>query len=155
MNNISRLQKGVFFALPLLTLVAAILFSGCRKDLGNYSYNRVDTLVFGNFQGSYNVQLGTSPGILPVLTFKQGTPFVDSNYTYEWVCYNNSVATASERRSTLHRLKNLDVVLGLSVGSYSCYYVVTDKSNGVTWQKAFILTVSGSIKKQGGLCSTK
>ncbi len=49
----------------------------------------------------------------------------------------------------IHTGKNLDVELPLGIGSYRFYYVVTQKSTGITWQKKFNVNLYGTFQTSG------
>ena len=133
----------------LMSLAVAVwlgfALTGCRKDLGNYDYNPVDSLVIGNMQDTYQYTIGATMNISPELKFLHNSTFNESDYTYEWATYTSNTAA----KKVIHQGKNLDIALPLGIGSYRGYYVVTQKSTGITWQKRFTLDVFGTFQPAG------
>lgn len=137
-------NTGVFVSL-MLTVWVAILTVGCRKDLGNYDYSPVDSLAIGNINETYQFTIGAKANIFPELKFIQGSNFSENDYSYEWASYTSNIAA----KKVIHTGKNLDTELSLGIGTYRCYYVVKQKSTGITWQKRFEISVYGTFQPAG------
>lgn len=129
----------------LLAICGVISLGGCRKDLGNYNYQPIDSLAIGNMQDSYQYTVGSKGNITPDLKFLQGSAFSESDYTYEWASYAGNTSA----KKVIHTGKNLDVLLPLAIGSYRVYYVVRQKSTGITWQRQFNLEIYGTFQPGG------
>ncbi len=137
-------HKGVLLILMFVSWVA-ILASGCRKDLGNYDYTPIDSLGINNVQDSYQFTIGTKANIFPELKFVQGTDFNEADYSYEWASYLGNTTP----KKIVHTGKNLDIEIPLGIGNYRFYYVVKQKSTGITWQKNFTVAVFGTFQPGG------
>ncbi|WP_199117489.1 PKD-like family lipoprotein [Pedobacter sp. ASV28] len=136
--------QGVLVAITLLVGIS-IMVTGCRKDLGNYTYDQIDSLAIGNILESYQYSTGISANIQPELKFLRGTSFNENDYSYEWAAYTGNTST----KKIIHTEKNLDVALPLPIGRYTVYYVVKQKSTGITWQRRFNLEVFGAFQPGG------
>lgn len=136
--------KGMLLTM-ICTGLAAIFSAGCRKDIGNYDYRPVDSLAIANIADVYRYSVGIKASITPDLKFLAGTSLDENDYTFEWDSYAGSTAI----KKIIHNGKNLDVVLPLAIGSYKLYYVVTQKSTGISWQKKFSLEVYGAFQPGG------
>lgn len=141
-NNLYKYLTAV-----LLLLLMAGQLGSCRKDEGNYTYSHIDTIGITGINDSYLVSLGTQTTIHPVLTYESGANVNDSNFTFDWTYYTQSIVSGN--RTTLYTGKNLDTILPLSIGIYNFYYTIKEKSTGITWQKKFRLEVTGSFNKNG------
>lgn len=129
----------------ILAVLMAVLTGGCQKDLGNYDINPVDSLDIGNMQERYQFTIGTKADISPELKFLKGSTYAENDFTYEWASYVGNTSA----KKIIHNGKNLDVVIPLAIGNYRVYYVVTQKSTGITWQKMFNLAIYGTFQPGG------
>ena len=136
--------KGLALILAFV-LGVALFVGGCRKDLGNYDYTPVDTLSIGNIQDNYQFTIGAKANIFPELKFVKGNTFNEDDYTYEWATYVGTTST----KKVVHTGKNLDVELPLGIGNYDSYYVVKQKSTGITWQRSFKISIYGIFQPSG------
>lgn len=146
-TNSKQMKKQ--FSVMLLALLCsglvAVFSSGCRKDVGNYEYKPVDSLDIGNMVRTYRYIIGTKASITPELNFLQGTNFDESDYSFEWDTYAGTTGT----KKVIHNGRNLDIDLPLPIGQYRMYYVVTQKSTGISWQKRIELEVYGTFQPSG------
>lgn len=136
----------------LMICLVGILFSACRKDLGNYKYQEINELEVSGINDNYDIQVGGMLNIVPVLGFSKDPNFSPDNYSYEWISFNESAAQAEQRKS-LYKGQNFDIPFALGIGTYSVFYVVTEKSTGVSWRKRFIVKVTGTYKGGWGVLS--
>ncbi|MCX2486104.1 PKD-like family lipoprotein [Pedobacter sp. MR2016-24] len=136
--------KGMLLALICAGLTA-IFSAGCRKDVGNYDYKSIDSLGIGNVVDDYKYSIGTIAAITPELNFLHGTNFNENDFTFEWDAYAGNTTA----KKLIHNGKNLDIVLPLAVGKYRLYYVVKQKSTGISWQKSLNLEVYDSFLPAG------
>ncbi|RZK65825.1 MAG: hypothetical protein EOO92_25905, partial [Pedobacter sp.] len=136
--------KGVLMMLMFVSLIA-LLTGGCRKDLGNYDYSPVDSLGIEGIQDAYQFTIGVKADITPELKFVQGSAFNEADYSYEWASYLGNTSS----KKIVHTGKNLDIEIPLGIGSYRFYYVVKQKSTGITWQRNFTVSVFGTFQPGG------
>lgn len=130
----------------VLCLISTILGS-CRKDLGNYNYREINDLEISGIANEYVITSGFNLDLKPVLDFSKDPNFSVDNYTFEWLCFNLSAAEAQQRR-ILHKGQNFDIPFPLGIGTYTIFYVVTEKSTKISWRKSFTVKVNG--KYTGG-----
>lgn len=135
--------------LPALVVAGISICFSCSKDLGNYDYSPIDTLDIINLENTYNIEVGKSPDIYPELSFKLAETTNEEDFAYEWISYNKSTTSTTEQRRVIATTKNLTEPLPLTVGTYPTYFVVTQKSTGVTWSKSLSFVVSGAFKLHG------
>lgn len=143
------MYKNNFFAI-CFALFAIFFVPSCRRDIGNYTYSPVDTLLISNIDTIVNIKLGGNPAIFP--KFASSNSLIDTaedQFTYRWISYNTTAASTTQQRGILDTTKNLNINIPLGVGTYPVYYQVTQKSTGITWQKRFTLEISGSFGKYG------
>lgn len=119
--------------------------SSCKKDLGNYSYNEINDLNLSGIVDEYVIPAGFNLNLKPVLDFSKDPDFSADDYTFEWVSFNLS-AILTEQRKTLHKGQNFDIPFPLGIGTYTLFYVVTEKSTGISWRKSFKVVVNGIYK---------
>jgi len=135
-----KLIKYIF----VLCLLSTSLIS-CRKDLGNYDYSEINNLKLSGIVDEYVIPSGFNLELKPVLDFSKDPGFSADNYKFEWVSFNLS-AIQSEQRKTLHEGQNFDIPFPLGIGSYTLFYIVTEKSTGISWRKSFKVVVNGLYK---------
>ncbi len=141
-------MKKQYKSFPLIFMVAMwviILAGGCRKDLGNYDYSPVDSLGIGNLQDNYQFTIGEKANIFPELKFTRGSTFNENDFSYEWASYFSTIVA----KKIIHTGKNLDIELPLGIGTYRFYYVVKQKSTGITWQKIINVAIYGAFQPSG------
>ena len=144
------MKRNIYSYITAFFLMAGVVLAcitGCRKDTGNYTYTRIDSVAISGIDDSYQVSLGTTTAIHPVLTYESGKNVHDSDFTYEWVYYTDAVIGGN--RTTLHTGRNLDTILPLRIGTYNFYYTIKQKTTGITWQKRFNVAITGTFKKYG------
>ncbi|WP_291907683.1 PKD-like family lipoprotein [Chitinophaga sp. CB10] len=126
-----------------LAVSAIAILSGCRKDLGNYSYNEINNGSISGIDSAYSVRQGAQLKINPVLEFTMEKD--TSKYTYEWFSLDG-LANPIIRR-TMARTLNLDWTVSLPAkdNAYKVYFKVTEKSTGQSWNTYTMLKVSTNI----------
>lgn len=129
-----------------------LLFSACRKDYGNYEYKEINDLAVTGIQDEYEIIAGQNINIVPVLEFSKDPNFSADKYTFEWISFNLAAAQ-SEQRKSLHTQKDFVAQFPLGIGTYTLFYVVKEKSTGISWQKEFKVKVVGSYKGGWGVLS--
>lgn len=133
-----------YFKQASLLVMLFITFS-CRKDLGNYNYEEINSVGFEGINKSYNALVGEKFQLNPVLKFTKDESNNEEAYTYQWFAMRNGEALPAEIRKELAMTRNLDIVVKIPPGSYVVYYLVTDKKTGVAYRTNFKLTVQTSI----------
>lgn len=129
----------------LFVFLIGLLFTSCRKDLGNYEYVDINSLQIKGINATYNLATAENPNITPELTFSKDPGYDVGNYTFEWISINENAAS-NEQRRLIHTKPNLDIPFPLGVGTYAIFYKVTEKATGVSWQKKFTIKVNGAYK---------
>ncbi|WEK18989.1 MAG: PKD-like family lipoprotein [Candidatus Pedobacter colombiensis] len=142
-----KLIKYIF----VLCLVSTALIS-CRKDLGNYEYHEINDLKVSGIEEEYIITAGQNLNLKPVLDFSKDPSFSANNYTFEWISFNLA-AILTEQRKSLYKNQNFDIPFPLGIGSYTLFYVVTEKSTGISWNKSFKVKVNGIYKGGWGVLS--
>lgn len=131
----------------LFAFVSTVLLSACYKDIGNYSYQTINTITL-KLDSSYIGTYGKRFIIKPIISLSQDNvqnTYDTSKYSYEWSTLN-STALYGDQRAILATTRDLDTVLTIAPAStYTLYYRLTDKKTGVQWQTSAKLTVSTSI----------
>lgn len=131
-----------YFKIPTVCMALMVLLfaSGCKKDLGNYTYTEINKVAIEDLEKSYTANyLEDTLKINPTLSFSLDKGDLD-RYEYEWLCVSDDV-NSSSRRTVIGTTKNLVYAVNLKPGSYVVYYRVTDKETGVNSQQSFKLVV--------------
>ncbi|TDQ72227.1 PKD-like family lipoprotein [Sphingobacterium yanglingense] len=136
-------MKNTIIAFSLLIFNICILNS-CRKDLGNYDYSEQNHVLIENMDDNYLGFSGVGLKIKPVLKLRDGTPFDENKYSYEWFSYD-SLASNADVKKVLSTEKDLDILLSLVPSKYALFYQITDKVTGYYWQKKVGLRVTTEI----------
>lgn len=136
----------------VLMCLIGLLFSACRKDYGNYEYKEINDLVVTGIQGEYEITAGQNINIIPVLEFSKDPNYAVDKYTFEWISFNLA-ASQPEQRKSLHTGKDFVMQFPLGIGNYTLFYVVKEKSTGISWQKEFKVKVVGTYKGGWGVLS--
>ncbi|MGX5819816.1 PKD-like family lipoprotein [Chitinophaga lutea] len=123
-----------------------LALAACRKDEGNYDYTAINELKIGGINEEYTVNFGEPVGITPDLDFTKDS--TEDHFSYEWIAFDYSGGLRNTKR-LLYAGKELDTTIHLNAGSYDAYYVVTEKSTGISWNKPFRLIVNGAFARRG------
>jgi hypothetical protein len=131
-----------YFNIACITqaLMVLLFVSGCKKDLGNYTYTDINKVGITNIEKSYTANyLVDTLKINPELSFslEQGDP---GGYEYEWIGVSTDV-NSTARRTLLGSSRNLKYLVQLKPGGYDIYFRVKDKKTEVTAQLSFKLVV--------------
>ncbi|MBD0830544.1 PKD-like family lipoprotein [Aestuariibaculum sediminum] len=132
--------------LALLVLSAGLL-NACSEDLGNYDYNDINEVVFGNMDTHYEALLGEPFEVKPELSFTQDAIGNEEDYEYNWSAVRIAAQVLPAERGTVIG-SDKDLILEavqLPPGEYSVHYRVTDKKTGVQWNAQFYLNVNSAI----------
>ncbi|MBV7533378.1 PKD-like family lipoprotein [Chitinophaga sp. sic0106] len=126
-----------------VVMATVAIFSGCRKDLGNYDYHTINNATISGINTDYEVRQGSLLQINPVLSFTMEKD--TSRYSYEW--FSLDVTAIPVIRKVLDTTKNLDWVVSLPAkdAKYKLYYRITERSTGQTWDTLTWLKVSTNL----------
>jgi hypothetical protein len=128
-----------------LSVWLATFFGSCKKDLGNYDYQKLDTIGITGIEKGYIGITGKTFSIVPTFStsFKKA---IDSNhFRFEWFAHNWAATVNADKKIPLATTRNLDITLPLGAGSYVIYYRLFDKSTGEMWQNTCNLNVTSEI----------
>jgi hypothetical protein len=119
-------------------LAVVFLFTACSKDKGNYSYNLPEDPLITNLDTVYNVFVGDSLIIKPVITTK-----TKANFTLAW-----KITNPKELKSYNYTGDALRTVFGLGAERYPARLTITNTDNGMKYFRDF--TVSGKTAFSAG-----
>lgn len=113
-------------------LFIAFAWTGCYKDLGNYSYHEINDLTVEGLEPQYDRDVDDSLIIQPVL---KGTQYSDTaRFSYEWEIQGVKVAETHDLRMQVN----------LTPGMKYSRFIVKDKETGIKNYSSFNLKVSSS-----------
>lgn len=138
MTNEMKIVYKIFFLFMIVLSTVS-----CTKDLGNYSYVEINEVQIKNINDKYQILSGSELYINPKLTFSKDADYSADDYTFEWVSYSKEAT--QEDRKIINSEQNFAKQFPLGIGEYRIFYVVKEKSTGVTWQKEFKVEVTGSF----------
>src|SRR5918993_2457508 len=124
----------ILFTAGVLLLVAA-----CNKDKGNYTYNMPEAPVITNLDSVYNVYVGDSLIIEPVVTLK-----TNANLVLTW----KIGAPDPTFKDVLDTGARFNMVFGLGPTRYAGNLTITNTDNGMKYFYTFI--VSGKTAFSSG-----
>lgn len=128
-------------------LVAMLTLGSCKKDLGNYDYNEINALTeVVNLPKEVVAIFGKTLALKPEIKFSQDPGFDETKYSFEW-SYIGPNGLGGSKVFILAKTRNLEMVTSLVAGTYTAYYVVTEKASGVRYRTAFTLKVSNEINE--------
>jgi hypothetical protein len=129
-----------------------VLLSACYKDQGNYTYNDVNTISVKLDSSAYNVLIGQSLKIKPVLQLSMDSiagSYDTSRYEYKWMIRDTT--NAGGKDLVIATTRDLDIsITGKEAFSgpmsgYKLYYYVKDKRTGLQWLATAKLSVITSV----------
>ncbi len=125
----------------------ALAISSCVEDEGSYKMLPVNEVNVSGLESSYPVtagvtQLQIEPAIEGTLS---GTD--DSQYEYSWYACDPELGADIHEHTVLGTEKNLNTIVHLDPGTYSLYFIVTDKSTGLEWVFQSTLNVQTALSK--------
>jgi hypothetical protein len=131
----------------IILFTGIIILSGCKKDLGNYDYNDINTLTAViNLPKEVNAIFGKVLSIKPELKFSLDPNFDETKYRYEW-SYIGSNGLGGTKLFILDNTRNLEQQVSIVAGTYTAYYTVTDNASGVKYRTEFLLKVTNEINE--------
>ena len=135
-----RIKHSIYFLLLFTSLFAA-----CKKDLGNYDYQDINSVEITNIPPSLESYRGDSIKVNPQLSFSMDNTGDVSLYTYQWFVIDDSNLPVT--KTVIGEEKNLSWQVNLpSVNAaYKIYFRVTEKSTGQIWESKFPLKVVTDI----------
>ncbi|MFZ4262503.1 PKD-like family lipoprotein [Sphingobacterium sp. HJSM2_6] len=132
----------------LYIFLVIITASSCNKDLGNYNYIQIDSLIVKDIPKTIEIGLGQPMIINPSITSKFENIELD-NLSFEWIAYNPAIGDATKSKIILGREKNLNQIPPLLVGNYNAYLKITDNSSGRIWTYPYSFSINGAFGKWG------
>ncbi|WP_164111966.1 MULTISPECIES: PKD-like family lipoprotein [Sphingobacterium] len=123
-----------------LLLTVLSVFTSCRKDLGNYEYTELDSLVISGVEESYTGYLEINLEINPELNFANGRDFIDKEYSYEWFTIVGADKKVLAQTQKLNKKLN-----ELEPGKHELYFRVTELSTKRFWEISSELTITTRI----------
>jgi hypothetical protein len=119
------------FKIILAVLMAAIVFNGCKKDLGNYNYSAPSEPVLDNFSnGTVNALVGDSLIINPYVFLAGANPATDLSYQWD-------ISVDEEARTAVYTGYPLKIVYNLAPKLRPAKLTITDNRNGIKYFYAF------------------
>ncbi|MES2455910.1 MAG: PKD-like family lipoprotein [Bacteroidota bacterium] len=117
-----------------LLAFAAIFYTSCKKDLGNYTYSPPSEPVIKGIQdANISALIGDSLIIKPEVTFAGADPMKDLNF--EW-----RILLLEELRELSYTGYPFKMLFNLGTGERSATLIVTDKRNGLIYKYKFKIT---------------
>lgn len=122
------------FSFVCATIISITAVSGCYKDKGNYTYATVAAPVVSHLDSIYNVFIGDSLVVKPVVTLS-GTDKPD--LSYQWTIHVPPVtATDTDIVSTGNEFH---ILFRLAPSKYSVRLAITNNANGMKYFHDFII----------------
>jgi hypothetical protein len=119
------------FKLFIILALAAIIYTSCKKDLGNYDYNPPSEPVITAFKDStFSALLGDSLVLKPKVSLAGADPQKD--LSFEW-----KITVQEELKEVSYKGYPLKMVYNLGPGLRSAKLIVTDKRNGLQYVLPF------------------
>ena len=115
--------------MPVVGMCAAISFTSCSKDKGNYTYSDKNIITIENIPALTSVLANAEyVDLKPVITssIDGDVKADDANYSFTYMRKNSEgkwVQLGSE--------KDLHILAEMSAGTNNCYFAVTDNRTGV------------------------
>jgi len=127
----------------LVVVMVMMLFSMCRKDMGNYDYREIPELRIDTTgaAGPFTVRVGIEELVVTPRVIYTGTEDLD----YYWIAEPNS--TTFNFRDTLSREKELRTTIHLPISSsvgHTLFYMVVERETGRSAIVKYTLRVTGS-----------
>ncbi|WP_167015146.1 PKD-like family lipoprotein [Chitinophaga sp. Cy-1792] len=139
-------MKNIFF--PLMACVLMV-FTGCYKDKGNYSYHPINEVTeISNIDEGYVMLYGNTLSIKPAvrMSIDSNANLADTNkFGYQWISYKYNVAVGDTIRTVFATTPTLEWAANLKPDTYTCFFKITDKSTGLSQQKRFMLKITTMI----------
>lgn len=131
----------------IASLLLLLVCFSCSKDLGNYTYNELNSINFGGISQSYTILLGDKLKINPELKFAKENNTDENAYSYQWYAFdvNANFQLPADQRKEIAKTRNLDAAIQIPPGNYLLYYEVTDKKTGVAYITKIPLKVETTI----------
>lgn len=123
------MKKTILKLMPVVGMCAAISFTSCSKDKGNYTYSDKNIITIENIPALTSVLANAEyVDLKPVITssIDGDVKADDANYSFTYMRKNSEgkwVQLGSE--------KDLHILAEMSAGTNNCYFAVTDNRTGV------------------------
>ncbi|HEX5552080.1 MAG TPA: PKD-like family lipoprotein [Chitinophagaceae bacterium] len=117
--------------LLVITAMAILLVSSCYKDKGNYIYKVPAAPVVTGLDSTYNVYVGDSLVIKPVVSL----PGSGAQLTYLWTIHVPPVNPGDT--NLVYSGRELHIVFGLGPKQFTARYTITNMDNGMKYFRDF------------------
>jgi len=134
--------------LIIQVLLAVLMLSSCNKDLGNYNYVTLDSLLVADLPDTLNLTIGQEIDLDPTVS-SQHNQIDISELKFQWDIFDPSIIPASESRFIIGNEKHLIIIPKLMVGKYPAYLKITQQSTGRSWTHRFIVNIEGKFGPYG------
>lgn len=122
------------FSFVCAAMIAIAAVSGCYKDKGNYIYTTVVAPVVSHLDSIYNVYVGDSLLVKPVVTL----PGTDKpNLSFQWTIEVPPITPADT--NIVYTGNELHIVFGLGPQKYNVRLAITNNDNGMKYFHDFII----------------
>lgn len=122
------------FKLAYVLALVAVVYTSCKKDLGNYTYSPPsEPVVTGIANKTFAALLGDTLTIKPTVTLAGADPIKDLDF--EWHITVQELLT-----EVVYKGYPLKTVYNLGPGDRTCKLIITDKRNGLFYNYAFKIT---------------
>jgi hypothetical protein len=138
--------------------------TACNKDLGNYDYEDVNTVVIGESRedngkvkrgiDNKTSEVGVDLAVRPLIDFSAGED--ESLFTYTWYYWN----TKDSKWYVLHEGRNLEIKVAGPIGApdtdYRLAYEIVNKKTQIPYRELFNLKVNNPLTRGIlALCETQ
>jgi hypothetical protein len=123
----------------ILSILLLPLLAACFEDKGNYDYREMPRLTITGIPALVEV-LGNAERLVvrPVVTSSTGEVIKGDDPAFSFVYKTTS-------RDTLARTMELDTIANFNIGTYDCWFVVTDLRTGLTATASFAFKVTTTL----------
>ena len=134
-------MKRTNFYVLTLAFLAASLLAACTEDKGNYSYSEKTIITIEGIPDEISVLAHAEHlDLAPIITSNTEGEIKADNPDFEFACMRASSDPKWVDMNPEHT-KDVHYPADMGVGTYLCYYSVTDKRTGITTYKTFNLKV--------------
>lgn len=132
----------------LFNVIIAFMLLGsifsCKKDLGNYEYVSIDSLIIKGIDDTYNIKSGQKLELKPEVTFVSNKKFIPEEYEFEWLSYRTGVSIPQPQISLGHT-QFYEEEFPLGIGKYRLFYRIKEKKTNITWTKEILIDVAAAF----------
>jgi hypothetical protein len=134
----------------MVFIAALVMLSACYKDIGNYTYNDVNTIGITLDSSAYNIVMGQSLKIKPVLKLSMDSEagsYDTTKYAYTWMIRD----TTASKDMVIATTRDLDMPITAKeaisgpMSGYKLYYYAKDKRTGLQWLATTKLSITTNV----------